>query len=130
MLKGNRDQYSAESINEVIAAKLHEMQGFDAHAEYRLIRIHGREYDYGSFSKLFTSQKEELITAYDVVMSKKQLNHVSSFEHFIRSARRLFMTAVNACLFRIVFQRMTKNCSVSERRVQKKWINFSICIDE
>lgn len=88
LLKGNRDQYSAESINEVIAAKLHEMQGFDAHAEYRLIQIHGREYDYGCFSKLFTSQKEELISAYDVVMSEKLLNHVSSFEHFIQVCGR------------------------------------------
>jgi hypothetical protein len=83
MLKGNRDQFSAESINEVIAAKLHELQGFEAYANYRLIKINGREYDFGCFSRLFTSTKKELISAYDVVTSEKQPNDVSSYEHFI-----------------------------------------------
>ena len=83
MLKGNRDQFSTESINEVIASKLHEMQGFDAYTEYKLIKINGREYDYGCYSKLFTSQEKELISAYDVVMSEKQPNHISTYEHFI-----------------------------------------------
>lgn len=83
LLKGNRDQFSTESINEVIASKLHSMQGFDAYTEYKLIKINGREYDYGCYSKLFTSQKKESISAYDVVMSKRQPNHGSSFEHFI-----------------------------------------------
>ena len=84
MLKGNRDQFSTESINEVIASKLHEMQGFDAYTKYKLIKINGREYDYGCYSKLFTSQEKELISAYDVVMSEKQPNHISTYEHFIR----------------------------------------------
>lgn len=83
LLKGNRDQFSTESINEVIASKLHSMQGSDTYTEYKLIKIHGREYDYGCYSKLFTSQKKELISAYDVVMSKRQPNHSSSYEHFV-----------------------------------------------
>lgn len=83
MLKGNRDQFSAESINEVIASKLHKMQGFEAYTEYKLIKINGREYDYGCYSKLFTSQEKELISAYDVVMSEKPPNHISEYEHFI-----------------------------------------------
>lgn len=83
MIKGNRDQFSSESINEVIASKLHELQGFDAYAEYKLIKIHGREYDYGCYSKLFTSQSRELISAYDVVTSEKQPGDISTFEHFI-----------------------------------------------
>lgn len=84
LLKGNRDQFSSESINEVIASKLHMLQNFNAYAEYKLIKIHGREYDYGCYSKLFTSQSKELISAYDVVMSEKQPNDISSYEHFIR----------------------------------------------
>lgn len=83
LIKGNRDQFSTESINEVIASKLHSMQGSDAYTEYKLIKIHGREYDYGCYSKLFTSQKKELISAYDVVMSKRQPDHSSSYEHFV-----------------------------------------------
>ena len=83
MIKGNRDHFSSESINEVIASKLHELQNFDAYTEYKLIKINGREYDYGCYSKLFTSQHKELISAYDVVTSEKKPNNISSFEHFI-----------------------------------------------
>lgn len=46
MLKGNRDRFSSENINEVIASELHRLQNFDACTEYRLIKINGREYDY------------------------------------------------------------------------------------
>lgn len=84
LLKGNRDNLSSESINEVIASKLHEMQGFDNYVKYKLIKINGRSYDYGCYSKLFTSQELELISAYDVVCSEKKANDISSFEHFIR----------------------------------------------
>ncbi len=83
LLKGNRNYLSSESINEVIATKLHEMQGFENYTEYKLIEINGRDYDYGCYCKLFTSEKLELISAYDVVCSKKRSNDVSSFEHFI-----------------------------------------------
>lgn len=84
LLKGNRDNLSSESINEVIASKLHEMQGFKNYTEYKLIKINGRGYDYGCYSKLFTSQELELISAYDVVCSEKKPKEVSYFEHFIR----------------------------------------------
>ncbi len=83
LLKGNRDHLSSESINEVIASKLHELQGFENYTEYKLIRIHGKSYDYGCYSKLFTSQKLELVSAYDVVCSEKKANDTSYFEHFI-----------------------------------------------
>lgn len=49
----------------------------------KLIKINGWEYDYGCYSKLFTSQSRELISAYDVVTSEKQSNDISTFEHFI-----------------------------------------------
>lgn len=84
LLKGNRDNLSSESINEVIASKMHEMQGFDNYTKYKLIKINGRSYDYGCYSKLFTSQELELISAYDVVCSEKKPNDISSFEHFIQ----------------------------------------------
>ena len=60
------------------------MQGFKNYTEYKLIKINGRSYDYGCYSKLFTSQELELISAYDVVCSEKKPNDVSYFEHFIR----------------------------------------------
>lgn len=72
MIKGNRDYFSAESFNEVFATKMHELQQFDNYTPYKLIEIHGQEYQYGCFSELFTSESLELISAYDVVVSKKQ----------------------------------------------------------
>ncbi len=84
LLKGNRDYLSSESMNEVIASKLHEMQGFDNYTDYKLIKINGRDYDYGCYSKLFTSLDLELISAYDVVCSEKKANDVSTYEHFIQ----------------------------------------------
>ena len=84
LLKGNRDQFSTESINEVIASTMHRMQDFDAYTDYKLIKINGREYDYGCYSKLFTSQKKELISAYEVVISERQFNDISLYEHFIQ----------------------------------------------
>lgn len=83
LLKGNRGNLSSESINEVIASKIHKLQGFENHTDYELIKINGRDYDYGCYSKLFTSEKVELISAYDVVCSEKKPNDISYYEHFI-----------------------------------------------
>lgn len=83
MIKGNRDTLSAESLNEVLATRLHELQGFQNFTKYRLIEIHGRPYLYGCFSELFTSVNRELIGAYDVEISKKRCPDVNTYEHFI-----------------------------------------------
>lgn len=83
MIKGNRDSLSAESFNEVIAAKLHELQGFSNYTPYRLLEIHGRAYHYGCFSELFTSLELELVSAYDVENSKKKPGDKNTYEHFI-----------------------------------------------
>lgn len=83
LLKGNRDNYSSESINEVIASRLHELQGFDNYTKYYLKKINGKNYDYGCFSKLFTSQHLELVLAYDIECSEKKSNDISTYEHFL-----------------------------------------------
>lgn len=83
LIKGNSSNLSSESINEVIAAKMHEMQNFRNHAEYKLIKINGRDYDYGCYTPIFTSENLEFISAYDVVCSEKKRNDCSYYEHFI-----------------------------------------------
>lgn len=83
MIKGNRDALSQECFNEIIATKLHELQGFSNHTTYRLLEIHGKPYQYGCFSELFTSTKAELISAYDIVTSKKKKTDTNTYEHFI-----------------------------------------------
>jgi hypothetical protein len=44
LLKGNRDTFSAESFNEIIATKLHKLQNFSNYTTYKLLEIHGRPY--------------------------------------------------------------------------------------
>lgn len=83
MIKGNRGSVSAESINEIIASKLHELQGFHNYTTYKLIEIHGKPYMYGCFSEIFTSENLELISAYDVVISQKKRQDINTYEHFI-----------------------------------------------
>lgn len=83
MVKGNRDHLSAESFNEIIATKLHELQGFSNYTPYKLMEIHGRAYHYGCFSELFTSLEVELVSAYDVENSKKKPRDKNTYEHFI-----------------------------------------------
>ena len=63
LLKGNRDAYSTESINEVFASQLHKMQEYDNYASYELMKIKGAKYDYGCYVKAFTSEQKELVSA-------------------------------------------------------------------
>ncbi|MCD8120040.1 MAG: phosphatidylinositol 4-kinase [Lachnospiraceae bacterium] len=84
LVKGNRDRFSGESLNEVIAGELHKLQGYDNYTPYSLLEISGRPYDYGCYSKAFTSQKLELVSAYAVVTSEKKQNDISQYENFIR----------------------------------------------
>ncbi|MCD8231584.1 MAG: hypothetical protein LUD14_07175 [Clostridiales bacterium] len=83
LIKGNRTHLSAESINEVIASEFHLRQGYDNYTPYSLMPIKGKEYDFGCYSKMFTSQQAELVSAYAVVTSEKQPGDKSSYEHFI-----------------------------------------------
>ena len=83
LLKGNHDNLSAESINEVIASQVHKMQGYNNYTAYALIKIKDKEYDYGCGSVAFTDQQHEFVSAYGVLSSRKQRNDMSTYEQFI-----------------------------------------------
>ncbi|WP_408069865.1 hypothetical protein [Butyrivibrio sp. JL13D10] len=82
LVKGNHDVYSSESINEVIISEAIKAQGRDS-AQYSLLHIDGKDYDFGCSSELFTSQKKELVSAYAVMTSELKPNNISGYEHFI-----------------------------------------------
>lgn len=88
VIKGNRTQLSAESINEVIASKIHEMQGFDNYVKYDLIRIKGAKYDYGCICRSFASQKYEFVPAWAIYTSEKKPNHISDMDHLINVSEK------------------------------------------
>lgn len=84
LVKGNRDYLSTESINEVFASCLHQMQGYDNYSAYRLLKIKGSSYDYGCCTQAFTSEQKEFVSAYAIVTSEIQRNDSSTYEHFIQ----------------------------------------------
>lgn len=83
LLKGNRTEKSAESINEVIATKIHNLQNHKC-SPYELIHIidSQKKYEYGCITPIFTSEKTELVSAYDLFLS----NNVSGdyYENLIQ----------------------------------------------
>ena len=83
LIKGNHGKLSSESINEVLAALLHKKQGYKNYVEYKLIRIKGQEYDYGCYSNAFTSERYELVSAWDLMTSETKPNNISAFEHLM-----------------------------------------------
>lgn len=87
LIKGNHSELSSESINEVIISSAIHNQGKDA-AQYDLIHIKNKPYDFGCISPMFTSEKLELVSAYAVITSEIKENHVSNFEHFINVCKK------------------------------------------
>ena len=86
LIKGNHGDSSAESINEVIACELHKKQGYDNYTEYKLLKIKGKPYDYGCYSKAFTNNELELVSAHAIITSRKKDRGVSNYEHLINTA--------------------------------------------
>ena len=91
LIKGNRNNLSAESINELIACRIHRALGYDNYTQYYPIHIKGKEYDMGCYSKAFTSQQSEYVSAYAIYSSKKKKNNISPFNHFLNTCKSLGM---------------------------------------
>lgn len=84
LLKGNRGVNSQQSLNEVLAAMLHEKQGFANHVQYRPVKLTGNSGEqYGCICEDFASESLEFVPAIDVVDSVKKDNAASTYEHFI-----------------------------------------------
>ena len=88
LVKGNHTNTSSESLNEVIASRLHALQDYDNHTDYQLIHIAGKPYAYGCICDAFTSQELELVSAWSVVTSEPMDKNTSYYEHFINVCRK------------------------------------------
>lgn len=91
LIKGNNSFLSSESINEVLASEIHKRQGYDNYTDYELIKINGKSYDYGCICKAFTSQKYELIPAWDIYSYKKKANNESVLQHILNVCKSFGM---------------------------------------
>ena len=91
LIKGNRSNLSSESINEIIATEIHKLQGYDNYTPYHLIKILDSEYDFGCYSKLFTDQNNEMVSAYALYTSEKIKNNISPLEHLLEMCEKYGM---------------------------------------
>ena len=87
LLKVNPNYHSQQTVNEVIAGKLHERLGWKNYVSYDMgtIYISGRGYPC-SLSPMFTSAETEFVSAYQIVADYKVPNDVSLYEALIRQA--------------------------------------------
>lgn len=84
LVKECTDHYGQQSLNEVFAAKIHEAQGINIPFVKYTAEFAG-ENKVISRCDAFTSKDVELISAYEVVESRKKSNDISVYDHFIRT---------------------------------------------
>lgn len=85
LVKGNYSIFAQQSINEVIATRIHELQESMPFASYRIFHIDTEQGEVlGCICENFTDMQTEFISAYDVVSSIKKKNDVSEYESFIQ----------------------------------------------
>ena len=82
LVKGNHGGNSQESLNEIVATLLHQKQGRVPYVSYSTMRLGDNQQIY-CVCESFTSDEVELISAIDIVESKKKDNAMSMYEHFI-----------------------------------------------
>ena len=83
LIKGNHGGNSQESLNEVVASRIHQRQGKQPFASYSPIQI-GPDHPFCCICESITSDEVEFIPAIDVVESAKKDNALSLYEHFIQ----------------------------------------------
>ena len=83
LIKGNLGPMYRQSINEVFATKLHEMQGMP-HAAYELFDLPATlGSGVGCISKNFTTEDLEFIPAYDITGMGNKTNSTSIYQYYI-----------------------------------------------
>lgn len=84
LIKGNYESSCQQSLNEVVAARLHQKQGKMPFVNYEACRIKTPDGDgIGCICENFANEDVEFISAFDVVNSEKKNNEKSEYEHFI-----------------------------------------------
>ena len=88
LIKGNYGDSCQQSVNEVIATRLHEGQGRVPFTRYELCEIMTEQgMRTGCICEDFADGETEFIPAYDIVCSAKKDNALSEYEHLSVYAR-------------------------------------------
>lgn len=87
LMKVNANDYGQQSVNEVIASRLHELLGWENHVTYEIEKARVDDVEVPcSLNPLFTSTELELVSAYQLVKNYKIPNDTSNYEAVIRQA--------------------------------------------
>lgn len=94
LMKVNVSDYGQQSVNEVIACRMHKSLGWQNYVPYGIERVHleGKEVPC-SLNPLFTSEELEFIPAYQLIKNYKVPNEVSVYESLIGQAAMLGINA-------------------------------------
>ena len=88
LVKANHNDSSQESINEVIASKFHELQGYKNYVKYELLELKNTEYKYACYCENFANLNVEFVSAYDLLTSEAKPNDISNYEQLIKLATK------------------------------------------
>lgn len=92
LIKINANDYGQQSVNELIASRLHERLGWKNYVPYQIETAKIDEQEIScSLSPLFTSSKLEFVSAYQLVRNYKIPNEMSSYEAMIHQAVKMGM---------------------------------------
>lgn len=87
LMKVNANDYGQQAVNEVIASRMHERLGWENHVSYKMDKaiVDGVEIPC-SLNPLFTSDRLEFVSAYQLVKNIKTPNNLSNYELIIQQA--------------------------------------------
>lgn len=87
LMKVNANDYGQQSVNEIIASRLHERLGWMNYVIYEIEKARVDDVEVPcSLNPLFTSTELELVSAYQLVKNYKIPNDTSNFEAMIQLA--------------------------------------------
>lgn len=87
LMKVNANDFGQQSVNEIIASRLHERLGWKNYVAYEIEKARVDDVEVPcSLNPLFTSTELELVSAYQLVKNYKIPNDTSNFEAMIQLA--------------------------------------------
>lgn len=87
LMKVNSNDFGQQSVNEIIASRLHERLGWKNYVAYEIEKARVDDVEVPcSLNPLFTSTELELVSAYQLVKNYKIPNDTSNFEAMIQLA--------------------------------------------
>ncbi len=90
LVKGNYGSSYQQSLNEIMASRMHKALHFQHYTEYSLcnLRVKLDQYEsshaMGCYSRAFTDENLEFISGYEICESRKKDNELSEYENFIQ----------------------------------------------